>query len=321
MLALLIFFLGLAQEKPKQLIAYTYDSFTGKGSLGEILKTEFEKNTGAFVKFITFGSAGEALNQIILEGERTQADILVGIDTSLLSRALAKGKFQKFSINFGQQIKFTTKKSDHWIPFDYGYPTLVYDSSRYLPQVKTIQDLSLPIGKKIALIDPRTSSLGRLFLLWTAMVIPQQRFNSFWKALAKNTLTVAPGWSGAYSLFTKREVDMTLSYTTSPAYHLHFEKTANIKALFFPEGHIRQVEGILLSRFSKQTHLANQLVETLLGKKIQNQIPLTQFMYPMLKAAVLPQEFKQLSEPKAIELDEKLDIEALTQSWLAAWMP
>ena len=41
-----------------------------------------------------------------------------------------------------------------------------------------------------------------------------------WKGLSDNIVTVTPGWSEAYGLFTDGEVDMVLSFTTSPAYHL-----------------------------------------------------------------------------------------------------
>ena len=45
-----------------------------------------------------------------------------------------------------------------------------------------------------------------------------------WAKLKDRVLTVTPGWSEAYGLFTKGEAPMVLSYTTSPAYHMIAEK-------------------------------------------------------------------------------------------------
>jgi ABC-type thiamine transport system substrate-binding protein len=46
-----------------------------------------------------------------------------------------------------------------------------------------------------------------------------------WEKLSDRVLTVTPGWSEAYGLFTSGEAPMVLSYTTSPAYHMVAEET------------------------------------------------------------------------------------------------
>ena len=45
------------------------------------------------------------------------------------------------------------------------------------------------------------------------------------EALEARILTITPGWSEAYALFTKGEAPMVLSYTTSPAYHVIAENS------------------------------------------------------------------------------------------------
>jgi thiamine transport system substrate-binding protein len=47
--------------------------------------------------------------------------------------------------------------------------------------------------------------------------------------LKGRVLTVTPGWSEAYGLFTKGEAPMVLSYTTSPAYHVIAEKDGTLQ--------------------------------------------------------------------------------------------
>ena len=60
--------------------------------------------------------------------------------------------------------------------------------------------------------------------------------NFFIDELAKlkgRMLTVTPGWSESYGLFTKGEAPMVLSYTTSPAYHMIAEGTEKYQAAAF----------------------------------------------------------------------------------------
>src|SRR5206468_986195 len=82
---------------------YAYDSFTSKGALGPMVREAFEKKYGAKTELVSFPSAGEALNQIALEGKKTKADVLVGLDDGLIARA-----------NELQALEKPT-------PFDYGY--------------------------------------------------------------------------------------------------------------------------------------------------------------------------------------------------------
>src|SRR5688572_5719798 len=85
-------FLTTSPALGAELRVYAYDSFTAKGGLGQELKRAF---TEAQVKLVTFPSAGEALNQIALEGARTKADLLVGVDQGLFGRAAALDAFLK----------------------------------------------------------------------------------------------------------------------------------------------------------------------------------------------------------------------------------
>ena len=88
-------------------------------------------------------------------------------------------------------------------------------------------------SQKIVLEDPRSSTPGLGFLLWMKQVYGDKAADA-WKKLEPRILTVAPGWSEAYALFTKGEAPMVLSYTTSPAYHVIAENTDRYKAADFP---------------------------------------------------------------------------------------
>src|SRR5258708_1023463 len=78
----------------KPLTIYAYDSFCSNHGLYAATKGDFK---GMETQCVSFPSAGEALNQVALEGKKTKADILVGVDSSLLARARKLNQFEKGS--------------------------------------------------------------------------------------------------------------------------------------------------------------------------------------------------------------------------------
>ena len=93
-------------------------------------------------------------------------------------------------------------------------------------------------------------------------------------------LTVTPGWSEAYGLFTKGEAPMVLSYTTSPAYHRIAESTDRYKAAGFSEGHYMQVEVAGITTTGAKNPLARRFMEFMLSPAFQDAIPETNWMFP-----------------------------------------
>ncbi len=282
----------------KELRVYTYDSFQGKGSLGEIVGQAFARKTGATCRFVSFPSASEALNQIALEGKKTKADLLVGVDAGILVKARSLGFFAKL-----ERTDFPALLSEFWFdddsnfaPFDYGDLSVLYDSRRVnVPDSLTWKQFaeSPAYRKKLAIQDPRTSSIGLSFLFWTVALFEGEAFPKFWGALRRQILTVAPGWSGAYSLFQKGEVDFVVSYTTSVAYHVEKEKNLLIKSIHFSDGNYRQIEGAGIVAGSPQRDLASEWLKILASPDIQAQLPTTQLMYPVARVA-LPKSFTSL---------------------------
>ena len=53
-------------------------------------------------------------------------------------------------------------------------------------------------------MDPRTSTPGLGFVAWTVAVFGE-KYIDYWKALKPNILTMAPGWSAGYGLFTNEK--------------------------------------------------------------------------------------------------------------------
>ena len=128
------------------------------------------------------------------------------------------------------------------MPFDYGYFAVVYDSETLKKPPKSLRELveGDPNRRSSSRIRaPRRPGLG--LLLWVKSVYGDEAAAA-WAKLKDRVLTVTPGWSEAYGLFTKGEAPMVLSYTTSPAYHIIAEGTDRYRAAAFSEGHYLQVE-------------------------------------------------------------------------------
>lgn len=304
-----------------RLRVYTYDALTGRDSLGEYLSREFLKDTGIQVQMVSFGTAGEAANQILLEGKNCQADILMGIDEILFNRLKEKKLFDLIDAQMFQEIEpFLKENSRFFLPFDYGYLSFVYDERRTTPPKKnTLRSFSqtLQDSQKVVLQDPRTSSLGSEFLIWTKQSLGAQ-FDGFWKELNRHILTISPGWTGAYELFLKKQADYVLSYTTSPTYHRMRESLESIKPLYFEEGHFRQVEGAVLLSSSGKKSEAKKFLSFLIGPSVQERLPTFQWMYPSRRKIQLPKAFVETKIPKAIPIDWT-QVASHKDAWVKEW--
>ncbi len=313
---------GLAAPAPQEVVVYVYDAFKGKGSLAEAVQQRFEK-IGGKSRVVAFPNAGEALNQIAIEGKKTKADVLIGVDEGLLGRARELKAFDTLPPKLSASIDpaLSLDSEGRFVPFDYSYLSILYDSRVTTPPAGlSLKDFaSKPEYKKsLALQDPRTSSTGLSFLVWTHLAFGEGTA-AFWKSFSDQILTVASGWTGTYGLFLKGEAKFVVSYTTSSAYHIELEKKDNIRAFLFPEGHYRQTEGVGLVSHSKNKEWARKWIETLLSKEVQEELPTRQWMYPAVKGTALPASFEKLPRPAKVLTADATELQKKRNGWLKDW--
>jgi thiamine transport system substrate-binding protein len=142
-----------------------------------------------------------------------------------------------------------------------------------------------------------------------------------WRRLAPRVLTVTPGWSEAYGLFTKGEAPMVLSYTTSPAYHMIEEKSERYQAAAFAEGHYMQVEVAGLLSSSQNKDLARAFLTFMTGPGFQDIIPTTNWMFPAgTTSKSLPEAFGRLVAPARTLMLDPAEVAASRQAWIAEWL-
>lgn len=328
---LLGIWLGLIAAVPAPaLVVYTYDSLAGKGSWGALLKKEYEKTyPGKTLDFVTFPSAGEAINQVVLESQQGKkggrADVLLGIDNIMLPKVMGQKRLRKLPADLYQSLRPELRQvgGGEVVPFDLGYLALIYDSRRTIPAhaEASLMDLAeqSQFKKKLVLEDPRTSSLGAGFLYYTRQVLTEDQWKKFWTRINQQLFRLPPSWSTGYGMFLNRDADYVLSYTTSPAYHLEQEKTDAFRVLPFKEGQPWQWEGVaILDKPGTHAEEALHFIRLLLSPPLQKEIPTTNWMLPAREGIALPASFGKEPLPAKPYLTPSPS-EKERAEWLRAW--
>jgi len=320
-LFLLLTFSVFATEKPT-LTIYTYDAFAASWGPAPKIKQAFEKKHYCHVKFVGIASSIGALRKIQLEGKRTKADILLGLDTSIAQVAKKTGLFVPHELNTTKLELPAPYSDDTFTPFDYSFFAFVYDVNRLKNVPDSFEALAtMPKDFKIVIQDPRSSTAGLGLLLWVKSVYGDKA-GEYWKRLAPHILTITKGWSEAYGLFLKGEADMVLSYTTSPAYHIVEENKTNIKSIPFKEGHYGQIEVAAVLKTSKHQTLAKQFLAFMHTQTFADIIPTANWAYPVVKSTKLHEAFETLHRPDKMMLLDGKTVEtqrkAIVNEWLEA---
>ena len=309
-----------AQEK---LTVYTYESFTAEWGPGPQVEKAFEAECGCDLEFVAVADGVALLNRLKLEGVSTKADIVLGLDNNLTAEARETGLFAPHGVSTEAVSVPGGWNAPTFLPYDYGYFAVIYDSEKIATPPTSLKELvEGDPEQKIVIQDPRTSSPGLGLLLWMKAVYGDHAGQA-WAQLRDRVLTVTPGWSEAYGLFTNGEAPMVLSYTTSPAYHAIAEGTERYKAAAFEEGHYLQVEVAGMTTTGTANPLAARFMAFMLTPAFQDTIPETNWMFPAGKTEKpLAPAFDSLVQPsKTLELDARTVLQnrkAWVDEWLAA---
>ena len=291
-------------SRKKELVVYTYDSFSGEWGPGPELARLFEEKTGISVVYSDCEDGVQILSKAILEKNEPYADVLIGIDNNLLERAKESGVIEAYKPSNAAVLKPGLEEAlgGEWLltPYDYSPFAIIYNSLSDIEPPTCLEDLTKDIyKKKLILMDPRTSTPGLGFDTWVRTVYGDQ-YDDYMQRLTPSILTTATGWSVGYGMFTEGEAPLVISYTTSPAYHIEYGEGDQFKALEFTDGHVMQVEGIGLVKGAPNKNAAKKFIEFLISEEAQNVLPLTQWMYPSNKEVKLPESYSTLIDPKII---------------------
>lgn len=297
-------------SQPKEVVLVAYDAFTPQEGIFD----DFTADTGVAVKIVTAGDTGTMVSKAILTAGKPEGDVMWGIDNTFLSRA--------------QKADLLTS----YEPVDEGDICVNYDKNwftqRNIPVPQTFEELTKPAYKNLLVVqDPTTSSPGLGFMLATIAHFGEKEWQNYWKQLTANNIKIVPDWTTAYTVeFSgssgKGKYPLVVSYGSSPPAEVVYSATPITEP---PTGVIektcfRQTEYVGVLRGTKNEKIATQLVNYLLDKKFQESMPLTLFVFPVNKEAVLPDVFTKFAvkpdNPLTISPDS---IEKNRDAWLDAW--
>lgn len=321
---------GSGEVQPVTLKLVSHDSF----NISEEIVTAFQEQTGHTLEIVQLGDAGEMLNQSILSKNNPLGDVIFGIDNAFLSRALENDILIAYDspelANIDGSLKLDS--GNHALPVDYGDVCLNYDKAWFatngIAAPTGLADLADPAYTGLTVVqNPATSSPGLAFLLATIDAYGEDGYLAYWEQLVANDVLVENGWSEAYyEAFSLYGGDrpIVVSYASSPPAEVIFAETelteAPTASVIGDKSCFRQIEFIGILKGAEHEAAAKQLVDFMLGKTFQEDIPLNMFVFPSNTTAELPEAFVAYADipenPATVSPD---DIAANREAWIGAW--
>ncbi|MET9294527.1 thiamine ABC transporter substrate-binding protein [Streptomyces sp. NPDC003077] len=323
---------GEADAKTVTLVSH--DSF----AVSDAVLKEFTRQTGYKVERRKGGDAGQAVNQAILSKGNPQGDVFFGIDNTLLSRGLKAGIFTPYAAKDLAKVpaEFQLDKDEHRVtPVDYGDTCVNYDRAYFaehrIAPPKTFADLVKPQYKDLLVTEnPATSSPGLAFQLGSIGAFGEDGWQDYWKKLKANGVEVVDGWEQAYNdRFSgsgagrgKGDKPLVVSYASSPPVEVLGKKPAPKEA---PTGVatgtcFRQIEFAGLLKGARNEKGGKALLDFLVGKAFQEDVPLKMFVNPVRTDAEVPELFTKYGEK--VERPETVppqDIAEHREQWIKQW--
>ena len=306
--------------KAEKLIIYTYDSFVSEWGPGPIIEKQFEETYQIDLELVAVDSAATLLNKVILEGNNTNADIVLGLDMNLFESAKKSNLFDNHSLaDLNDKLNLPINwESELFVPYNYGYFAFVYNNKNLKNPPKSMDELINSTDARIVIQDPRTSTPGLGLLTWMKALYGKDA-QSNWKKLNKKIIAVTKGWTDSYyNFFMAGEADLVLSYSSSPAAHIMFEETNEISASTFEEGNYISIEFAGILKSSRNKEMANNFLNFMISDDFQSVIPSTNIMYPVTNVS-LPKAYNKLEIPNALQLDPR-DINDNRETWINEWL-
>jgi thiamine transport system substrate-binding protein len=321
---------GGSDEQPTRVVLVTHDSF----AVSDDVKRAFEDESGLELRILKAGDAGEVVTRALLTAGNPEGDVLFGVDNNLVERALAGNVFEPYeSPELASVDPALVLDPEHRVtPIDRGDVCLNYDkrwyASRGIAPPKDLVALTLPRYRdQLVVENAATSTPGLAFMLATIAEFGD-RWQGYWRKLRANGVLVVDGWEDAYysrfsgSAGSKGKRPVVVSYASSPPAEVIFAKPRPSTA---PTGVVetscfRQVEFAGVLRGAKNEDGARKLVDFMLSKRFQEDIPLQMFVFPARTDASLPPEFERFAvvPERPLELPPQ-EIEQNRESWVDQW--
>ena len=328
--ALLVAGCGGSDETPTEVVLVTHDSV----AVSEGVKKAFEDESGLTFRILKAGDAGEVVTRALLTAGNPEGDVLFGVDNNLLTRALEGDVFEPYDPPELATVdpKLALDPEHRVTPIDHGEVCLNYDKTWFaghgVPPPRDLVDVTLPRYRKLLVVEnPATSTPGLAFLLATVSRFGD-RWQGYWRKLRANGVLVVDGWEEAYTARfsgaagSRGSRPIVVSYASSPPAEVIFRDPRPTEA---PTGVVedscfRQIEFAGVLRGTHNEEGARELIDFMLSKRFQEDIPLQMFVFPARTDAAVPPEFARFAvvPEQPLELPPA-EIEANRERWVEEW--
>ena len=323
--------------KPLTINVLTHSSF----DVPKALIQSFETEQQVKLKFIKAGDAGEMLNKLIITRKAPIADVVFGVDNTLLPKTMGLDLFEPYSGPLTQsqsQAKMVPTAPQSGIahglvPIDHGYVTINFQKAWFEKQKLALptdlMQLTQPAYKNLLVLpNPNTSSTGFAFLLATIAEMGEESAFAWWAQMRQNGLKVVKGWTEAYYTDFAQNggpFPMVVSYATSPAAEVFYSKTklstAPTDNLLLKGGVYQQVEGAALIKQAKvdpqKQAKALAFIDWLRSAPVQHALQTTMWMYPAQSGVNNDAALSHSPTPKDFAVLPAQDIAENQKRWLA----
>jgi thiamine transport system substrate-binding protein len=317
------------EATPTQVVLLTHDSF----AVAKEVKQAFEQETGLTLRVLQAGDANETLNRALLTAGDPQADVIFGIDDSVLSRALEGELLDPYRSEALDSVAEQFSPPDERLtPIDHGEVCLNVDrawfADRDIALPKTLVDLTLPRYRNLLVVEnPATSSPGLAFLLATVVRFGDN-WEGYWRKLRANGVLAVDGWEEAYTTQfsgaggSKGKRPIVVSYATSPAAEVIDAKKPPKTAptAVVADSCFRQIELAGVLDGARNPNGARAFIDFMLSKRFQASMPESMFVLPVRDGTPLPEAFEKyaVSPPSPLELPAE-EIGDNRDRWIDEW--
>ena len=315
----------------KEVVLVTYDAY----ALPKAAAAAFTQQTGASVRVVAAGDSGAMLSKALLSAGSPEGDVLFGVDNLSASTALKNDLLVPYSppglSSVPDRYRLQGPAGKRLVPVDAGDVCVNVDATWFAEKgvapPTSLEDLTLPQYKDLLVVEsPVTSSPGLALLAGTVGRYGEDdAFDGFWTRLKANGVRVRPSWDDAY--FTDYTVSggdrpLALSYATSPPAEVVLSegKRTQPQSTVLVDSCAAQVEYAGVLRGAPHPELARKLVAFMLSPTWQADLPLSNYVLPVVDGVALPAEFQQwavrapapMSAPAA-------QVAARRDDWVERW--
>ena len=329
-----------------ELNIYTHESFLAWGHSADyeaVMDQAFHSfglEHNVTVNLHVFSGMVEALNILIQNKDDQLADIVIGLDSTMVSRAKSENILLPYTEvnleNISTDLVNALDADKYLIPIDYGLLAFVYDSefidsTQYSElDALTFDNLLNVFGEDLAVQNPTLSATGLNFLLYQIVFYEEilgLDWQDWWKE-AKDLVAIDDSWSDSWDrVFGTKQKHIMVSYGTDPGYNAFFGygNDSNARIIDYETDLYgwMQIEGIGIVNGATNLTLAKAFIDHAISNDFQELIATNNWMFPASSSIDLPPCYDYAITTENVTILNALVTPSYIgenyQAWLVEW--